>query len=180
MICTFSSPRPSGCVVSLFRFSFSPYNPSHSVLTWLIKTFKNGRKNTRHPPGQDMVTDLVLVFFSPGMAGISCLLWFPSRRGVGCLPCGEAGQHFWLCSPGPRLCSPDWEPGFRTERREQAFLGHLGRRQVCSLYAHQAFAECLSGLWDTRQGNMVNRISGRTPWGWRGGSWCDCGVQAEL
>ena len=74
-----------------------------------------------------MVTNLVLVFiFSPGMAGISWLFWFPSQSGVACLP-GEAGRHLWFCSPGPRLWSVKWEPGFWLERHEQALLGHLGR-----------------------------------------------------
>ena len=39
-------------------------------------------------------------FFSPGMAGISCLFWLPSQRGVGHLPCGKAGQ------PWPQTVSP--------------------------------------------------------------------------
>ena len=114
--------------------------------------------------GYGGIFGLGFFFFSPGMAGISCLFWLPSQRGVSHLPCGETGQPWpWTVSNGVR--------GWPADGDEWAVWASC-KGLLCSLCAQQAFTEVLPGLRDTKQDRKVGGLTEGRPWGWRWRSWC--------
>lgn len=94
----------------LFFFYFSvlswPVQPQllccHLGFLWLFKTFKTERKDTRLPLGQDMVTDLVWVFFKSWYGKNQLFILVSFSKGHRLFALQESGSALLVLLPSPQ------------------------------------------------------------------------------